>query len=486
MHICSLIFQTLAFAIAFVVGVMLIVKANFLSSSKKVIYAIRDDDNYAEKSDLKVRDDEAEDALNTLSMIMNIIGAILLAIAIGVLLNIICLLALMCGPNSSFVKYGLCMEPLRDDLEDEIVDMKDEDELMDYYSRHMTSKLTDRTKRKMTEMKRRRERHLASSGGRGKHRGMSSPSASPGKDRRKYDKEVKSEIGHRRKQESNSASPKSDRHHYEKEIKKEVPPRRSTPSASPKSDRKDYDKKLRDKVGSDAFSSPSASPKDDRKKYDKEVKDKVGSDRFSSPSASPKNDRKKYDKKVEDKIESDTEHRPSASPEKDRKKYREDLESELSHRNKSVSSASAHPGKDRKKYEKDVESIVSSMGESDMKRHTPKAHPKKDAKHYEKELSDIVTSGPSTNGSLSGHGSKMLRGGGPHRYANSDPPILCQLPFSSSFDLHTSFQMPTVTEPILCQLRLTQFMPTYSSAPYITPTGAFFHIIPIFHIIFFI
>ncbi len=37
----------------------------------------------------------------------------------------------------------------------------------------------------------------------------------------------------------------------------------------------------------------------------------------------------------------------------------------------------------------------------------------------------------------------------------------------------TPLKTPTVTEPILCQLRLTKIMPTYSSTPYITPTGAF-------------
>ncbi len=48
----------------------------------------------------------------------------------------------------------------------------------------------------------------------------------------------------------------------------------------------------------------------------------------------------------------------------------------------------------------------------------------------------------------------------------------------------TPLQTPTVMEPILCQLRLTQFVPTYSSTPYITPTGAFSIILIYLFIIF--
>ena len=126
LHICSLVFQVVAFVFSLAVGIYLVVKSNFLSSTKDVISAIRDNDNFKEGSMLKERVDD-EDELQTLNLVMKIIGIAAMAVAVIVFINLLCLLSLMCGPNSSFVRYCLCMEELRDHLEDEMVDLKDEE-----------------------------------------------------------------------------------------------------------------------------------------------------------------------------------------------------------------------------------------------------------------------------------------------------------------------------------------------------------------------
>ena len=123
LHICSLVFQTVAFGFAFAVGIYLVVKANFLSSTEYVINSIREEKSFGAASQFKTENSD-EDDLHTLNLIMKIVGIAAMAVAVVIFINLLCLLSLMCGPNSSFVRYCLCMEELRNKIEDEVIELK--------------------------------------------------------------------------------------------------------------------------------------------------------------------------------------------------------------------------------------------------------------------------------------------------------------------------------------------------------------------------
>lgn len=269
--------------------------------------SIREDPKLGKHSDLKQRNDDSEDALNTVDMLMKVIGAMVLGISLLILANIVCLVTLMCGPNSSFVKYFPLMEPLRDDLEDEVIDMKDEDELIEYYSKHISSKMSSKAMERMTDALERRkrrvqvsERHKTRKGKGGERRHGRPRSSSPPL---LQDKDAVSQLASLKsascespdKEAAATAAAEGRKDRKLKEVtgkdvpsdrgrrrpRKEASPRRAGRSASP--------------------SAPSASPDRDAKKYRREIKEiapHAGRDTSSSPSASPDKDRKRYDRKI--------------------------------------------------------------------------------------------------------------------------------------------------------------------------------------------
>jgi len=103
MHVCSLCAQVSACAITLLVGVALVTRSYFLSTAEQVIQAIRRDPSFAPESDLKEKD-PAEDEMASARRFMMSVGTIILVISALLFINILCLLTLMCGPDSTYVQ----------------------------------------------------------------------------------------------------------------------------------------------------------------------------------------------------------------------------------------------------------------------------------------------------------------------------------------------------------------------------------------------
>jgi len=154
LHVCSMLVQVLVFWISLVVGVLMLSRANFLTTAEAVVKAIREDDNLGPESQFKRPYGPEEDVVSRVALGMTVVGAICLTIAAVLAWNILCLLALMCGPNSSFVRQCLCVETLRDSLEDEIVAFKEhrDPNRVEYHSSRVgRAKLSERTKKRLTK-----------------------------------------------------------------------------------------------------------------------------------------------------------------------------------------------------------------------------------------------------------------------------------------------------------------------------------------------
>ena len=400
LHVLSLVVQIIAFLLSFAVGVTFLVKANFLSATQDVVSSIRTDEELGSMSDLKVEDEEREDSLSTVWLVMTIVGGVALAASIIILLNIVCLLVLMCGPNSSFVQYCPFMGSLRDNLADEIASREE-------------------------------WRRAVKQGGHGAYRqaGASRGERPPlSSSKLRGWRRVSSESLEARLREARRRADK--RQGYLRHIRARRNRRRrlsrssSTPSASPEKDRKKYDKRI-DRFGSSNLSernfrktkhgrgwrktssSPSASPEKDRKRYKDSLKmmsiSPLSPPRFtsSSPSASPEKDRKKYEKKIKhfgsnlsDRHFRPTRHgqnwrttssSPSASPDRDKKKYRKGLRAmEVKPASSTASGrrgrrpalrqrpACPSPKKKKSEYRKKMEGILGSASSSESSRRRPK------------------------------------------------------------------------------------------------------------------
>ncbi len=401
--------------ITFVVGLILVVKSNFLTTAKMVIEDVRNDTSIHEDSELKQKKPEPEDALHQLDIAMKVIGAIILAVSIFLLMSVISLMTLMCGPNSCFVRNCVCLESLRDDMEDEIIDMKDTQDLLEYYSRFHSEKMSDKSKHRIT-------RAIE------KKRGTSQTDVGKEKLKRTIYEESLKDIAHTTSN-SQPAYPEKHKKKHDKSLEHSAPQqfRRSTSSrasASPGKDRKRYDKSLKEiapHAGRTTSSSPSASPDKDRKRYETSLREKVPDyqkKRSTSRHSSADRKHKSFVGGAKDCFQN-TSSSPSASPDKDRKKYEKSLRENAAlfsggsrassfspherkkkdHPYKSVScSPSASPSEDKKKYKKSLKEAHVPRG---LQNYALSASPGADRKMYDrniKEMSDITdTSGTSSS-----------------------------------------------------------------------------------------
>ncbi len=364
LHTCALVLQVVAFLFSFVVGICLVVKSNFLVAAQAVIAAIRDDGRLGEKSELKSRDDDQEDALETVRLVAAVVGALALASSVLIFFNTVCLLALMCGPESAFVRYCLCMSDLRDHLEEEIKAM--EADRMPAEGRGGARE--DLTRREATIMKRRESRSPFNKWEYGSTTTASTP-VDVGRSRRRRSSVASEKRGRRRKR---AADPERDRSRYDSGLREKPHtkskgrgegelPKTPAPSYAPQEDRgsRELAENTKELSSLKPVDSDSSSAKERRRRGHKK--------RPMSPASG--HPAQKHDRKALRSVKVS----PAAPPSP----------------RATSSSPSASPDRDRRRYKNALKAIKVSPGRSPRTTSSsPSASPDKDLRRYEERLRD--------------------------------------------------------------------------------------------------
>ncbi len=309
LHTGSLVCQILAFCISLAIGVVYLMQSDHLASAQAVADQIKDDSHLRNRTGAnKVSSAREEDSVHSTYVMMRVVGITSLIASAVILFNLLGLASLMCGPTSSLIRYCVGLEPLRDALEEEIVDvMKTGDE------QGFCKRLADTLafSRRICGHHGHSRREAARDGHRATTR--RSDARRVGKRARRVSSDIRRrqlKLGFRERgsdDQSLSAStskggrsPKEEEHEERSASKRRTSKRRTSPpqrgtrrrrraSASPERDRRAYDSKLMEGAGAgkSSMSTLSASPSKTRKEK-KSACSKRGSSVSGGSADSPK------------------------------------------------------------------------------------------------------------------------------------------------------------------------------------------------------